>query len=68
MIKELRKMRAKGGRDKSVAGYISQLQYAGKLTTYTSAKGYVAYDTEEFKAFKKNAKKGRPRKERKIND
>ena len=33
MIKELRKMRAKGGRDKAVAGYISQLQYAGKFRT-----------------------------------
>ena len=68
MIKELREMRAKGGRDKAVGGYISQLQCAGQLTTYTSAKGYVAYDTEEFKTFKKNAKKGRPRKERKIDD
>lgn len=31
MIKELRKMRAKGGRDRSVANYISELQHRGKL-------------------------------------
>lgn len=68
MIKELRKMRAKGGRDKSVANYIAQLQYQGKIARHTSAKGYAAYDTEEYKNFRKNAKKGRPYKGGQKND
>lgn len=60
MIKELRKMRAKGGRDRSVANYVSELQHRGKLRKIITDKGYVAYDTEEFREWKKKAKVGRP--------
>ena len=41
MIKELRKMRAKGGRDRSVANYVSELQHRGKLRKIITDKGYV---------------------------
>lgn len=60
MIRELRKMRAKGGRDKAVANYIAQLQHRGLLSKVTSAKGYVAYDTEELKKYRHTVKRGRP--------
>jgi len=60
MIKELRKLRAKGGREKAIANYIASLQHRGKLTAILSPKGYIAYDTEEYAQLRKNARKGRP--------
>lgn len=60
MIRELRKLRAKGGRERAVANYISQLQHRGLLTKQLSAKGYAAYDTEELKEYRKTARRGRP--------
>ena len=60
MIKELRKMRRKGGADKAKANYISHLQSRGKLLMYKSKDGYVSYDTEELKEYKKNVRLGRP--------
>lgn len=63
MIKELRKMRAKGGRDRAVAGYIATLQKRGKIKRIVTDKGYLAYDTEELKEYKKTVKMGRPIKE-----
>ena len=60
MIKELRKMRRKGGADKAKANYISHLQSRGKLRMYRSKDGYVSYDTEELKEYKKKVRLGRP--------
>ena len=60
MLKELRKMRAKGGRERALANYISNLQYRGRLKKHVTEKGYAAYDTEEWKEWKRTAKKGRP--------
>lgn len=60
MIKELRKMRRKGGADKAKANYISHLQSRGKLHMHRSKAGYAAYDTEELKEYKKNVRLGRP--------
>ena len=63
MLKELRKMRAKGGRDRSVANYIANLQNKSKLKKYVTEKGYVAYDTDEYREWKRKARIGRPIKE-----
>ena len=60
MIKELRKMRRKGGADRAKANYSSHLQSRGKLRMYRSKDGYVSYDTEELKEYKKNVRLGRP--------
>ena len=60
MIKELRRMRQKGGADRAKANYISHLQSRGKLRMYKSKEGYAAYDTEELKEYKKNVRLGRP--------
>ena len=60
MIKELRKMRAKGGKEKAKANYISYLQFKGRIKTILTEKGYVAYDTEELAIYKKSTKRGRP--------
>lgn len=60
MIKELRKMRQKGGAYRAKANYISHLQSRGKLRMYRSKDGYVSYDTEELKEYKKNVRLGRP--------
>lgn len=60
MIKELRKLRAQGGKERAKANHIAILQHRGKLKLYLSNKGYVAYDTEEYTAYKKTARKGRP--------
>lgn len=59
-IKELRLMKKKGGKEKTKAVYIGMLQDAGKLKKYISDKGYVAYDTEEYKKYKATVKRGRP--------
>jgi len=60
MIKELRKMRAKGGKERAKANYISGLQYKGVIGTYYSKSGYLGYDTEELAKYKATVKKGRP--------
>lgn len=60
MIKELRRMRQKGGAYRAKANYISHLQSRGKLRMYRSKEGYVSYDTEELKEYKKNVRLGRP--------
>lgn len=59
-IKELRVMRKKGGKDKSKANYIAMLQDMGKLKKHITEKGYVAYDTEEYKTYKAKVRRGRP--------
>lgn len=59
MIKEVRKLhRLKNG--KSKANMIYALQARGAIGTYKSEGGYTAYDTEEYEAYKKNSRKGRP--------
>ena len=60
MIKELRRLRQKGGAYRAKANYISNLQSRGKLRMYKSKEGYAAYDTEELKEYKKNVRLGRP--------
>ena len=60
MIKELRLMRKKGGSERSKANYIGALQDKGILKKIVTEKGYVAYDTEEYKKYKANTKRGRP--------
>lgn len=60
MLKELRKLRAKGGHDRAKANYISTLVSRGRLKGYLSPAGYMAYDTEEYSAYRKKAKRGRP--------
>lgn len=60
MLRELRKMRAKGGAERAKANYIGTLQARGILRRYQSAKGYICYDTEELKRYKANRKLGRP--------
>lgn len=60
MLKELRKMRAKGGAERAKANYISTLQHRGKIGTYVSASGYAAYDTEEYRIYRRTTKIGRP--------
>ena len=60
MIKELRRLRQKGGAYRAKANYISHLQSRGKLRMYRSKDGYVSYDTEELKEYKKNVRLGRP--------
>ena len=60
MIKELRKMRAKGGIERQKANYIAVLQNRGKMKKYFTDKGYIAYDTDEFKNYKATVKLGRP--------
>ena len=60
MIKELRKLRQKGGEYRAKANYISHLQSRGKLRMYKSKEGYASYDTEELKEYKKNVRLGRP--------
>ena len=59
---ELRKMRAKSPAERSKANYIARLQQNGKLPKHISELGYVCYDTEEYKAYKKSVKWGRPAK------
>ena len=66
MLKELRKLRAKGGKDRSKANYIASLQYRGKIKTYVNAKGYACYDTTEYEEYRKTARVGRPLKLREI--
>lgn len=56
-------MRAKGGKDKAKANYISKLQSKKILGTYFNERGYVCYDTDELKDYKQHVKKGRPHKE-----
>ena len=60
MIKELRTMRKKGGVERSKANYINLLQDKGLLRKIITEKGYVAYDTEEYKKYKKEIRRGRP--------
>lgn len=57
MQKELRKL-DKQNRNKS--NYIRVLQNRGKINKYINEKGYICYDPCEFRAYKKNAKVGRP--------
>ena len=68
MLKELRKMRAKGGKDKAKASYISNLMNKGKLHAHFTEKGYLAYDTEELAAYKATVHLGRPSKLGEKND
>ena len=60
MIKELRLLRKKGGVERSKANYINLLQDKGLLRKIITEKGYVAYDTEEYKKYKKEIRRGRP--------
>lgn len=55
MIKELRKLE-----NKTQSNTIRTLQYRGKLGVYFSDKGYVSYDTDEFREYRKRVKRGRP--------
>lgn len=54
-MKEIRRIESR-----AKANYIRLLQHRGKIKTYLSPKGYVAYDPEELKTFQKNNKRGRP--------
>lgn len=56
-IRELRKVRKA---DNSKYQYIWRLVKQGKIKKYVTDGGYLAYDTEEFKMFKKTIKQGRP--------
>lgn len=47
---------------RSRLSYINDLQSRGKIKRYITKDGYVAYDEDEFEAYKKTAKAGRPRK------
>lgn len=58
-IKEVRKVKSK---EKSA--YIRILLSRGKINSYVSEKGFVAYDPEEVKAYKKVAHRGRPIKQK----
>lgn len=55
MLKEIRKIP-----DWSRRIYLHNLTNTGKLNKYISALGYVCYDTEEYKEYKKNTRVGRP--------
>lgn len=55
MVKEIRKVT-----NRSKANYIRSLQHRQKLAVHFSDAGYVSYDTEEFKAYSKTARRGRP--------
>lgn len=55
MLKEIRKIK-----ERSKANYIRDLQYKGKIKTYTSEQGYISYDTDELLLWKKTCRKGRP--------
>lgn len=61
-IIELRKLRAKGDKEKALANVIGRLQATGKLSRIISDKGYVCYDTKEYATYKKTVKQGRPTK------
>ena len=56
-IRELRKVRKA---DNSKYQYIWRLVQQGKIKKYVTDGGYLAYDTEELKMFKKTIKQGRP--------
>lgn len=56
-IRELRKVRKV---DNSKYQYIWRLVQQGKIKKYVTDGGYLAYDTEELKMFKKTIKQGRP--------
>ena len=55
MLKEIRKI---PDRNKQV--YMHLLIKRGKLKRHVSEKGYVCYDTDEYKEYKKNVHIGRP--------
>lgn len=55
MLKEIRKIKEKPKRT-----YIYFLVNENKIPKHINEKGYVCYDTDELKAFKKTHKKGRP--------
>lgn len=57
---ELRELRRNGAKDRSIANYVASLQKRGKIKTYISKNGYVAYDTVEYERFRKNVHVGRP--------
>ena len=60
MTKELRKLRRQGGEGRAKANYIAMLISRGKINAYESAAGYVAYDTDELKNYRKTVRRGRP--------
>lgn len=66
MIRELRKMRAKGGKQRALANYISMLQHRGIIPLIYSAKGFAAYNTSDYAEYRKTVKYGRPKKEESI--
>lgn len=55
MLKEIRKIEKR-----SKANYIRFLQYSGKIPAHINEKGYICYDPQELKEFKKTHKRGRP--------
>lgn len=57
MIKELRKLN-KTNHAKAV--YIRNIQNRGVIKKIINEKGYVCYDTEEYKNHKQNTRWGRP--------
>ena len=57
-IRELRKVRKAAGNSKYEC--IWRLVQQGKIKKYVTDGGYLAYDTEELKTFKKTVKQGRP--------
>lgn len=63
MLIELRKMRQKGGKSRSLGNYIGNLQARGKIERYYTAENYICFDTEEYKEYKRSARRGRPRKD-----
>ena len=48
-LKEIRKIQ-----DRSKKVYMHYLVAKGKLKQYVSEKGYVCYDTDEYREYKKN--------------
>lgn len=57
-LKEVRKIQ-----DRSKKVYLHYLVSKGKLKQYVSDKGYVCYDTDEYREYKKNVHMGRPLKQ-----
>jgi len=61
MLKEIRKLRKE---KPAQYQYIWALMRSGKIGQYISPKGYLAYETQELKEYKKTVKIGRPIKEK----
>lgn len=60
VLKEIRKIQ-----DRNKKIYLHSLVSKGKLKQYTNEKGYVCYDADEYKEYKKHVRVGRPLKNQK---